>query len=199
MAVYYFIITNVRYGTTTSDTTCTRINNDCSGWTTWLYRYKKKKKNQEVPGPVWIPMTHFVIPQKHHISDISGQRGVWNPRRTSRHLSGGYSKTSLKWRQGTEDLSLLKRCWWAPSHFFFFCFVFLLSLFFLKRRRLTITALEEGRREGMLVMYSNGANSAGHLAIYKVVLRYQWDMLALEGHHLHIQGTWSITNRYMLE
>lgn len=31
MAVYYFIITNVRYGTTTSDTTCTRINNDCSG------------------------------------------------------------------------------------------------------------------------------------------------------------------------
>lgn len=31
MAVYYFIITNVSYGTTTSDTTCTRINNDCSG------------------------------------------------------------------------------------------------------------------------------------------------------------------------
>lgn len=43
MAVYYFIITNVRYGTTTSDTTCTRFNNDCSGWMKWLYRYEKKK------------------------------------------------------------------------------------------------------------------------------------------------------------
>lgn len=161
---------------------------------------QKKKKNQEVPGPVWIPMTHFVIPQKtSHIWHNLDKEECETPGEPSRHLSGGYSKTSLKWRQGTEDLSLLKRCWWAPSHFFFCCFVFLLSLFFLKRRRLTITALEEGRREGMLVMYSNGANSAGHLAIYKVVLRYQWDMLALEGHHLHIQGTWSITNRYMLE
>ena len=39
--------------------------------------------------------------------------------------------------------------------------------------RLTTSALEEGRREGMLLVYSNQANSAGHLAIYKVALRYQ--------------------------
>lgn len=68
MAVYYFIITNVRYGTTTSDTTCTRFNNDCSGWMKWLYRYEKKKFNQEVPGPVWIPIMHlaFLRASKHH-------------------------------------------------------------------------------------------------------------------------------------
>lgn len=160
----------------------------------------KKEEKSRSPRPRLNTNDAFCHSSKtSHIWHNLDKEECETPGEPSRHLSGGYSKTSLKWRQGTEDLSLLKRCWWAPSHFFFCCFVFLLSLFFLKRRRLTITALEEGRREGMLVMYSNGANSAGHLAIYKVVLRYQWDMLALEGHHLHIQGTWSITNRYMLE
>lgn len=47
-AVYYFIITNVRYGTTTSDTTCTRITmtavverHDCTN-------KNKKEENKEV-------------------------------------------------------------------------------------------------------------------------------------------------------
>lgn len=34
-------------------------------------------------------------------------------------------------------------------------------------------------------MYSKrGNNSAGHLAVYKVIFKYQWDMLAL-GHNIY--------------
>lgn len=62
------------------------------------------------------------------------------------------------------------------------------------RSRLVVATVEGGWREGM--EYSKRAASAGHLVIDKVVLRYQWDMLALS-HRLHIQGTWSITNQYM--
>lgn len=114
MAVYYFIITNVRYGTTTSDTTCTRINNDCSGWTTWLYRYKKRRKIK-VPGPVWIPIMHLSFLLSLKISLILH---IWTEERETLEILqafiGSYPKTRIKWRQGTEDLAS-KRCWWAPS------------------------------------------------------------------------------------
>lgn len=97
MAVYYFIITNVRYGTTTSDTTCTRINNDCSGWTTWLYRYKIKKKNQEVPGRVWKPIIH---PSFLPFSKILLNWQIWTKEReTPQNLPacvGGHPKARLE-------------------------------------------------------------------------------------------------------
>lgn len=51
--------------------------------------------------------------------------------------------------------------------------------------RITITLEREGDKE-MPVKYSKRANSAGIFSIYKAVLGYQWDVLALEGHHLHI-------------
>lgn len=161
MAVYYFIITNVRYGTTTSDTTCTRINNDCSGWTTWLYRYKKKKN--QVQGPIWIPIIRNPsLPWKSHWSDMFGQMNVkaWTISRTA---SVVISKLD----------SVTSRNWGSPSS------KCLQVSFQILGGWHTIATLMEGERKGTLVMYSNRANSAGHLAIYKVVLRYQWDMLAL--------------------
>lgn len=45
--------------------------------------------------------------------------------------------------------------------------------FLLSAGEFAMAASGGGRRERMLVVYSNGANSAGHLAIHKVVLRYQ--------------------------
>ncbi len=103
MAVYYFIITNVRYGTTTSDTTCTRINNDCSGWTTWLYRYKKEEKSRS-PRPCSNTNDAFIIPPSLKISPIWH---IWvEESDSSRHLSGIIQKLDM-WHQGTEDLPLL--------------------------------------------------------------------------------------------
>lgn len=102
---------------------------------------KKTKLNQEVPGPVWIPIMHLASPP---------------PRRRA-------------WKHGETSI-----CGWPPYAALFLVFAI----------------LEEG------IVYSNRAASAGHLVIDKVVLRYQWDMLALS-HRLHIQGTWSITNQYM--
>lgn len=109
MAVYYFIITNVRYGTTTSDTTCTRINNDCSGWTTWLYRYKKKKKKKSrSPRPRLNTNKAFFIPP---FLEISLHWHILTESETQKNLQAyinGYPKTRFMWHQGTEDLSLLK-------------------------------------------------------------------------------------------
>lgn len=104
MAVYYFIITNVRYGTTTSDTTCTRINNDCSGWTTWLYRYKKEEKSRS-PRHRLNTNNAFVIPPfLENITYLTYlDWGAWNPGEPPVN----YSQTRLKWHQGAEDLSLL--------------------------------------------------------------------------------------------
>lgn len=124
----------------------------------------KKEEKSRSPRPRLNTSNASVVPP--FLGNITYltylDRGAWNPWRTSQAFIGGYPKTRLEWRQGTEDLSLLKRCWWAPSQ----CFRWG------QGGDSPSLPLEEGRREGMLVMYSNGANSAGHLAIYKVVLRY---------------------------
>lgn len=110
----------------------------------------KTKLNQEVPGPVWIPIMHFPPRLKARRDRLACLADI--------HLWVASVRSPVP------------------------------------RSRLVVATVEGGWREGM--EYSKRAASAGHLVIDKVVLRYQWDMLALS-HRLHIQGTWSITNQYM--
>lgn len=136
---------------------------------------KKRSKNQRVPGLVWI---HFSFLSSLKVSlCLSHKSGERSVRSFNQHTV--VLKLISQWQR---FISPLKSAGERRPSF---------------REQTHHRHLEE-RLERKEIMYSNRTNSAGHLAICKVVLRYQWDMLAL-GHHSYIQGTWSITNQYMLE
>lgn len=127
---------------------------------------KKRKEKSRSPRPSLNANNTFSHPSLPSLKN----KKINHFTDTTEAAKGGYPQTRP--HQGTGDLSLLNVAkehdpafWGEP---------------------LAISGLEEGGREGLLVVHSNWANSAGHHAIYKVVLRYQWDMLALEGHNLHI-------------
>ena len=158
--------------------------NDCSGWTTWLYNYKKKKLRRPFCVNNICCLSSLPPPPSPGRPSMGRLWTRWNVYPT-------HSITSVHPR--TRPHFMRQPLIFLQQNVFTLLF-WVLTTF----GKQTSPALEYSEGETSDArLYSDRESVPRALLAIKSSFRYQCGMLALED-QLYVQGTCSITNRYML-